>query len=167
MRTVSPAQDLTGIEEMGAGELGPPPGVRVALGELANAAKEGLLALSAGVGPGVLHELMETARQSRGEYRGWPATPPAALKSGPAREHVGAEKRHDSHGKPECDCWDTGSKSRGILASRYGEQAGVTDDSQARPDRPLVKPREHQRGKASGGEHAAEGNRRIPLVAWS
>src|SRR3954469_20875748 len=36
-----------------------PERVREALGELAGAAKEGLLGLSVGVGPGVLHELME------------------------------------------------------------------------------------------------------------
>jgi putative transposase len=36
-----------------------PPGVRDALGELAGAAKEGLLALSVGVGLGVLSEMME------------------------------------------------------------------------------------------------------------
>src|SRR3954463_2867122 len=36
-----------------------PERVREALGELARAAKEGLLALSGGVGLGVLHELME------------------------------------------------------------------------------------------------------------
>jgi hypothetical protein len=36
-----------------------PERVRDALGELAGAAKEGLLALSVGVGLGVLHELME------------------------------------------------------------------------------------------------------------
>jgi putative transposase len=60
MRTVSPAQDPTGIEDVRAGELGLPPSVQAALGELANAAKDGLLALSVGVGLGVLHELMET-----------------------------------------------------------------------------------------------------------
>jgi putative transposase len=38
---------------------GLPEPVRDALGELAGAAKEGLLALSVGVGLGVLHELME------------------------------------------------------------------------------------------------------------
>ena len=37
-----------------------PPSVQVALGELVNAAKDGLLALSVGVGLGVLHELMES-----------------------------------------------------------------------------------------------------------
>ena len=38
---------------------GLPERVQEALGELAGAAKEGLLALSVGVGLGVLHELME------------------------------------------------------------------------------------------------------------
>jgi hypothetical protein len=41
-------------------ELGLPPSVQAALGEFVNAAKDGLLALSVGVGLGVLHELMET-----------------------------------------------------------------------------------------------------------
>jgi putative transposase len=59
MKTVSPAQDQTGIEETGPRELGLPPSVQAALGELACAAKDGLLALSVGVGLGVLHELME------------------------------------------------------------------------------------------------------------
>ena len=36
-----------------------PPGVQAALGELVGAAREGLLALSVGVGLGVLAELME------------------------------------------------------------------------------------------------------------
>jgi len=36
-----------------------PERVREALGELAGAAKDGLLALSVGVGLGVLHEIME------------------------------------------------------------------------------------------------------------
>ncbi|MCA1689093.1 MAG: transposase [Actinobacteria bacterium] len=59
MTTVSPGQDRIGIEDARCGELGPPPGVQAALGELVNAAKDGLLALSVGVGLGVLHELME------------------------------------------------------------------------------------------------------------
>ena len=56
MRTVDHGAD----EVIGAGRierLSEP--VQVALGELAGAAKEGLLALSVGVGLGVLHELME------------------------------------------------------------------------------------------------------------
>jgi putative transposase len=55
MRTVSPAPVADG--EAPAEEL--PERVREALGELAGAAREGLLALSVGVGLGVLHALME------------------------------------------------------------------------------------------------------------
>ena len=47
-------------EAVGAGRIERlPQRVQDALGELAGAAKEGLLALSVGVGLGVLHELME------------------------------------------------------------------------------------------------------------
>ena len=60
MKTVSPAQDRTGMERESASELALPPSVQAALGELVNAAKDGLLALSVGVGLGVLQELMET-----------------------------------------------------------------------------------------------------------
>ena len=52
MKTVMQEQDAT----RGAGL---PPGVQDALGELVGAAKEGLLALSVGVGLGVLSEMME------------------------------------------------------------------------------------------------------------
>jgi putative transposase len=55
MRTVTAASVAANGESVG--EL--PESVLVALGELAGAAKEGLLALSVGVGLGVLHELME------------------------------------------------------------------------------------------------------------
>src|SRR3954465_4246862 len=55
MRTVSAAS--VAANEKGIGGL--PPTVREALGELAGAAKDGLLALSVGVGLGVLHELLE------------------------------------------------------------------------------------------------------------
>jgi transposase-like protein len=60
MKTVARVQDLMGSEEMGTEELGLPASVQAALGELASAAKEGLLALSVGVGLGVLAELMES-----------------------------------------------------------------------------------------------------------
>jgi transposase-like protein len=60
MKTVPRVQDRTGVEEVGTAELALPPSVQVALGELVNAAKDGLLALSVGVGLGVLQELMET-----------------------------------------------------------------------------------------------------------
>src|ERR1019366_6416308 len=52
MKTVTRAQDRTGSEEIEAGELALPPSVQAALGELVNAAKDGLLALSVGVGLG-------------------------------------------------------------------------------------------------------------------
>src|SRR3954452_22846566 len=56
MKTVSPEQVAA---SEAAGELALPPRVQEALGELVNSAKEGLLALSVGVGLGVLAELME------------------------------------------------------------------------------------------------------------
>jgi len=56
MKTVSRAQ-VAGAEVVG--ELALPPRVQEALGELVNSAKEGLLALSVGVGLGVLAELMD------------------------------------------------------------------------------------------------------------
>src|SRR5436190_23666956 len=56
MKTVSREQVATGEA---SGELALPPRVQEALGELVNSAKEGLLALSVGVGLGVLAELME------------------------------------------------------------------------------------------------------------
>lgn len=46
-------------EQVANAELGLPPSVQSALGELVNAAKDGLLALSVGVGLGVLSTLME------------------------------------------------------------------------------------------------------------
>lgn len=46
-------------EQVATAELGLPPSVQAALGELVNAAKDGLLALSVGVGLGVLSTLME------------------------------------------------------------------------------------------------------------
>ena len=60
MKTVARVQDLMGSEEIGSEEQGLPASVQAALGELASAAKEGLLALSVGVGLGVLAELMES-----------------------------------------------------------------------------------------------------------
>jgi hypothetical protein len=55
MRTVTAASVVANDESV----EGLAPTVIEALGELAGAAKEGLLALSVGVGLGVLHELME------------------------------------------------------------------------------------------------------------
>jgi len=47
-------------EQVTSSELALPPGVQEALGELVSAAKDGLLALSVGVGLGVLAEMMES-----------------------------------------------------------------------------------------------------------
>jgi hypothetical protein len=47
------------LEQVGREELALPPRVQEALGELVGSAKEGLLALSVGVGLGVLAELLE------------------------------------------------------------------------------------------------------------
>src|SRR5213593_3878633 len=52
MKTVS-------LEQVGTSELALPPRVQEALGQLIGSAKEGLLALSVGVGLGVLAELLE------------------------------------------------------------------------------------------------------------
>jgi transposase-like protein len=51
--------ETVSLEQVGTRELALPPRVQEALGQLFGAAKEGLLALSVGVGLGVLAELME------------------------------------------------------------------------------------------------------------
>ncbi len=56
MKKVSGPQVVTAVE---AAESSLPPQIQEALGELVGAAREGLLALSVGVGLGVVHELME------------------------------------------------------------------------------------------------------------
>jgi putative transposase len=56
MKKVSAAKVVTAAE---ASEMPLPPQIREALGELVGAAREGLLALSVGVGLGVVHELMQ------------------------------------------------------------------------------------------------------------
>src|SRR4249919_474092 len=56
MKKVPAAKVVTAVE---ASESPLPAKVQEALGELVGAAKEGLLALSVGVGLGVVHELME------------------------------------------------------------------------------------------------------------
>ncbi len=56
MKKVSGPQVVTASEAVGSPL---PPQIQEALGELVGAAKEGLLALSVGIGLGVVHELME------------------------------------------------------------------------------------------------------------
>ncbi len=55
MKKVPGSQVITALEAV---ESPLPPQIQQALGELVGAAKEGLLALSVGVGLGVVHELM-------------------------------------------------------------------------------------------------------------
>ena len=66
MRNVDEAADEVGDSKFDA----LPERVRVALGELAGAAKEGLLALSVGVGLGVLTELMAEEVDDTSSVRG-------------------------------------------------------------------------------------------------
>jgi hypothetical protein len=56
MKKVSGPEVVTTLEAL---ESPLPPQIQEALGELVGAAREGLLALSVGVGLGVVHELME------------------------------------------------------------------------------------------------------------
>lgn len=60
-------------EQVVSAALGLPPGVQDALGELAGAAKDGLLALSVGLGLGVLGEMMEPS-WTRSSARSTPRT---------------------------------------------------------------------------------------------
>ncbi len=59
MEKVPASGVVTAVEAVEASESPLPPQVQQALGELVGAAREGLLALSVGVGLGVVHELME------------------------------------------------------------------------------------------------------------
>jgi putative transposase len=56
MKNVPATKVVTALE---AAESALPPQIQEALGELVGAAREGLLALSVGVGLGVVHELMD------------------------------------------------------------------------------------------------------------
>jgi putative transposase len=56
MKKVPVSKVVTSLESF---ESPLPPQIQEALGELVGAAREGLLALSVGVGLGVVHELME------------------------------------------------------------------------------------------------------------
>src|ERR671937_234645 len=59
VETGGSAVKTVSVDQVGREELALPPGVQEALGELVGSAKEGLLALSVGVGLGVLAELIE------------------------------------------------------------------------------------------------------------
>jgi len=110
MKTVARVQDLMGSEQMGTGELGLAASVLAALGELVSAAKEGLLALSVGVGLGVLVELMESE----------------------VCEVVGPKSRHDSersavrHGH-EAGEVTLGGRRVGVSRPRVGSADGESE----------------------------------------
>ena len=87
MRTVSAASVAAG---RGARRGVARASVQEALGELAGAAKEGLLALSVGVGLGVLHELMEAE----------------------VDEVVGPKGRHDAGPRARCVTATRAARSR-------------------------------------------------------
>jgi hypothetical protein len=103
MRTVSAASVAAGDERV----EGLPEPVLEALGELAGAAKEGLLALSVGVGLGVLHELMdaEVVRHEALSDRAGCETSPGGLSQQP-REAEGSldpEPRARAGSSPDND----------------------------------------------------------------
>jgi hypothetical protein len=83
MRTVTAASVAAGQERIE--EL--PAAVMEVLGELAGAAREGLLALSVGVGLGVLHELMEAevVRHEALSDRAGCETSPSGCRSSPGK----------------------------------------------------------------------------------
>ncbi len=80
MKTVSAASAAT--DERDPDRL--PVSVQEALGELVGAAQEGLLALSVGVGLGVLYELMEAEvvrHEALLDRAGWETSPPGCRSS--------------------------------------------------------------------------------------
>ena len=79
MKKVSGAEVVATVEAPG-NVL--PSEIQEALGELVGAAREGLLALSVGVGLGVVHELMELEVTSRVTAAPSPHQHPARLQSG-------------------------------------------------------------------------------------
>src|SRR3954447_25683090 len=83
MRTVSAASVAAGEERIER----LPPAVAEALGELAGAAKEGLLALSVGVGLGALHELIEAEAEGVAGAKGRQIADRSAVRHG----HEGGE----------------------------------------------------------------------------
>jgi hypothetical protein len=84
VKTVARVQDLMGSEELGTEEAVLPARVQEALGQLVGVAREGLLALSVGVGLGVLVELMESevVRHEALLDRAGCETPTAGCRSG-------------------------------------------------------------------------------------
>ena len=99
MQTVSRRQVEPGIESI---EEPLPPRVQEALGQLVGAAKEGLLALSVGVGLGVLEELMAEEVEEVCGPRGQPRSGPGRL-SARQRRGGGHARRPARAGEPAAD----------------------------------------------------------------
>jgi hypothetical protein len=81
MRKVPAGKVVTALE---ASESSLPPQIQEALGELVGAAREGLLALSVGVGLGVVHELMElevVRHEALADRARWQTSPPGCRSS--------------------------------------------------------------------------------------
>ena len=84
MKKVSAPKVVTALE---ASESPLPPAIQKALGELVGAAREGLLAVSVGVGLGVVHELMEleiVRHEALSDRAGW-KTPRGGCRSSPEK----------------------------------------------------------------------------------
>ena len=98
MQKVTAPKVVTALE---ASESPLPPGIQEALGELVGAAREGLLALSVGVGLGVVHELMELEVD---EVVGPNDKPPVRAKSSLTPMHRGrlpaSRRRHGQNYRP-------------------------------------------------------------------
>ena len=95
MRTVTAASVAAGDARI----EGLPESVLEALGERAGAAKEGLLALSVGVGLGVLHELMEAEVDAVVGPKGKHIADRSAVRHGP-RGRGGHARRSACAGQP-------------------------------------------------------------------
>ena len=81
MKKVAATKVVTALE---ASESPLPPKIQEALGELVGAAREGLLALSVGVGLGVVHELMEAEvvrHEALSDRAGCETSPPGCRSS--------------------------------------------------------------------------------------
>ena len=106
MRTVT--TDSASAEQQGVEEL--PDSVKEALGELAGAAKEGLMALSVGVGLGVLAELMEAE----------------------VEEVVGPKGKHDSERRAKRHGHESASVTLGARRMPVSRPAGAQRRREAR-----------------------------------
>ena len=138
MRTVSAASVAANPQSID----GLPPSVQDALGELAGAAKEGLLALSVGVGLGVLHELMEAEVDEVVGPKGKHDPERAAVRHGHEDGEVTLGGRRVPVSRPRARSADGEQRGRAgdLRALRRARSAGRRDaraDARRRLDAPL------------------------------